>query len=161
MIKRITQKAEKVEPVPFTKDGYEKIVQEQKQLLIDRVDAIGHLQKSRELGDLKENGYYQASRQKVNAIDARLRRIKFLLKYGVILETAGKGVVDIGSNVELDQDGTKITYQIVGGEESNPSEGKISHKSPLGRALLGKKVGEKVTLDVPAGFIHYTLEKIF
>lgn len=151
----------KIEPVPFTKDGFEKIQREQEELLIERVGAIVHLQKSRELGDLKENGYYQASRQKVNAIDARLRRIKFLLKYGVILSTSGTGIVDIGSTVVLDQDGAKITYQIVGGEESNPSEGKISHKSPLGRAILGKKVGDKVQLDVPAGIIIYTIEKIF
>lgn len=149
-----------IEPIPFTQEGFDKIQQEQKQLLIDRVDAIGHLQKSRELGDLKENGYYQASRQKVNAIDARLRRIKFLLKYGVIKESSQSEVVEIGSTVVLKTEKKEVTYQIVGGEESNPSEGKISHKSPLGRFLIGKKVGEKVSISVPAGTIDYTLKGI-
>jgi len=149
-----------VEPIPFTQEGFDKIEQEQKQLLIDRVDAIGHLQKSRELGDLKENGYYQASRQKVNAIDARLRRIKFLLKYGVIKEASQLDIVEIGSTVILQTNKEKVTYQIVGGEESNPSEGKISHRSPLGKALIGKKVGQEVVLDVPAGKIVYQLQKI-
>lgn len=149
-----------IEPIPFTQEGFDKIQQEQKQLLIDRVDAIGHLKKSRELGDLKENGYYQASRQKVNAIDARLRRIKFLLKYGVIKEASQSDIVEIGSTVVLKTEKDEVTYQIVGGEESNPSEGKISHKSPLGRSLIGKKVGQEVVLEVPIGKIIYTLLKI-
>lgn len=149
-----------VEPIPFTKEGYDKIVAEQKQLLLDRVPAIEHLKKSRELGDLKENGYYQASRQKVNAIDARLRRIKFLLKYGVIKEATQSEIVEIGSSVVLFDGKAEVTYQIVGGEESNPSEGKISHRSPLGRELIGKKVGEKVSISVPVGTIIYTLKKI-
>lgn len=151
----------KIDPVPFTKDGYEKIEKELQELLIERVDAIGHLQKSRELGDLKENGYYQASRQKVNAIDARLRRIKFLLKYGEIRSSSQTEIVEIGSTVVLKTEKEVVTYQVVGGEESNPSEGKISHRSPLGRAILGKKVGDKVQLDVPAGLIHYDIDKIF
>lgn len=149
-----------VEPIPFTKEGFEQIQEEEKQLLIDRVDAIGHLQKSRELGDLKENGYYQASRQKVNAIDARLRRLKFLIRYGVIKEASQSDIVEIGSTVTIKTGEQESTYQIVGGEESNPSEGKISHKSPLCRALIGKKVGEKVELILPAGTTTYSLLKI-
>jgi transcription elongation factor GreA len=158
MIKRVAPP--QVDPIPFTQEGYDNIVKEQDQLLIDRVDAIGHLQKSRELGDLKENGYYQASRQKVNAIDARLRRIKFLLRYGVIKEASQSEIVEIGSTVVLKLDGKEFSYQIVGGEESNPSEGRISHKSPLGKALIGKKVGQDAVLDVPAGKIVYSLQKI-
>jgi len=157
MIKRIIQKAQPVEPVPFTKDGFEKIQKEQEQLLVERVDAIGHLQKSRELGDLKENGYYQASRQKVNAIDARLRRIKFLLKYGVIKESSHSGFVEIGSEVTISSAGKSDTYKIVGGEESDPSGGAISHKSPLGRALLGKKNGENIVFHAPIGDISYKI----
>ncbi len=149
-----------IEPIPFTQEGFEKIQQEQKQLLIDRVDAIGHLKKSRELGDLKENGYYQASRQKVNAIDARLRRIKFLLKYGVIKEASQIDIVEIGSRVLLQTNKEKVTYQIVGGEESNPSEGKISYRSPLGKALIGKKAGQEVILELPAGRTIYSLLRI-
>lgn len=145
------------EPVPFTKEGFEKIQEEQKQLLIDRVDAIGHLQKSRELGDLKENGYYQASRQKVNQIDARLRRIKFLLEFGVVKESSDKGIVEIGSTVTISSDGNKTTYKIVGGEESDPSSGAISHKSPLGKALMGKKDGETVIFHAPIGDISYKI----
>lgn len=157
MIKKVVTK---IEPVPFTKEGYEKIKQEQKQLLIDRVDAIGHLQKARELGDLKENGYYQASRQKVNAIDARLRRITFLLRYGVVKESSHSGLVEVGSKVTISADGNETTYNIVGGEESDPSSGAISHKSPLGRALMGKKSGEAVLFHAPIGDISYKILKV-
>ncbi len=157
-MKNVTQK---IDPIPFTKEGFEKVQHEQKQLLIDRVDAIDHLKKSRELGDLKENGYYQASRQKVNAIDARLRRIKFLLKYGVVKSASQTEIVEIGSSIELLSENEKVTYQVVGGEESNPSQGKISHRSPLGKTLLGKKVGAKIELHVPAGVISYTILQIF
>lgn len=150
----------KIEPIPFTKEGFEKIQKEQEQLLIDRVDALSHLQKSREMGDLKENGYYQASRQKMNAIDGRLRRIKFLLKYGVVLSPSQTGIVEIGSKVTLKTGNDEVSYQIVGGEESNPSEGKISHSSPLGKALLGHKTGEKITLNLPAGSTEYLIQKI-
>lgn len=153
-------KQQKIDPIPFTKDGFEKIQKEQEQLLVDRVDALSHLQKSREMGDLKENGYYQASRQKMNAIDARLRRIKFLLKYGVVLSPSQSGVVEIGSTVTLKTGSNEVMYQIVGGEESNPSEGRISHRSPLGKALLGHKTGEKVTLHLPAGSTDYLIQKI-
>lgn len=157
MIKRIVTK---IEPVPFTKEGFEKIQKEQEELLITRVDAIGHLQKSRELGDLKENGYYQASRQKVNAIDARLRRITFLLKYGVIKESSDSGTVEIGSEVTISSDGNEFTYKIVGGEESDPSNGAISHKSPLGKALLGNKSGQTVIFHAPVGDISYKILKV-
>lgn len=153
-------KQPKIDPIPFTKDGFEKIQKEQEQLLIERVDALSHLQKSREMGDLKENGYYQASRQKMNSIDGRLRRIKFLLKYGVVLSPSQSGIVEIGSNVTLKTGSDEVTYQIVGGEESNPSEGRISHHSPLGKALLHHKTGEKITLELPAGATDYLIQKI-
>ncbi|MEK7605230.1 MAG: GreA/GreB family elongation factor [Patescibacteria group bacterium] len=151
---------QKVEPIPFTKDGFEKIQKEQEQLLVERVDALTHLKKSREMGDLKENGYYQASRQKMNAIDGRLRRIKFLLKYGVVLSPSQSGMVEIGSTVTLKTGNNEVTYQIVGGEESNPSEGRISHRSPLGKALFSHKTGEKITLNLPAGSTDYLIKKI-
>lgn len=150
----------KINPIPFTKDGIEKIKKEQEELLSQRPGVLDHLNKARAMGDLKENGYYQATRQKLNFIDGRLRRITFLLKYGVVMASQNSGVVDIGAKVVL-HDGIKAyTYTIVGGEESNPSEGKISHKSPLGRAILGKKKGEKVTLTVPKGDVIYTVKEI-
>lgn len=150
----------KVDPIPFTQDGYNKIKQEKATLLAERPEAVEHLKKAREMGDLSENGYYKSSRQKLNSIDARLRRVNFLLQYGVIVASANNGIVDIGSTVMLDDGEQTVEYKIVGGEESNPSLGKISHRSPLGKALLGKKVGEKVLFSAPMGTTTYLLKKI-
>lgn len=150
----------KIDPIPFTKDGIEKLKKEQQELLAQRPDVLEHLKKARALGDLKENGYYQATRQKLNFVDGRLRRIAFLLKYGVIVSSQNTGTVDIGATVTLDDGRKEIIYTIVGGEESNPSEGSISHKSPLGKVLMGKKVGEKVKLTVPMGEFMYHIKSI-
>lgn len=157
---KIQRVVQKIDPIPFTPEGLAEIKKEQADLLVQRVDAIGHLQKSRELGDLKENGYYQASRQKVNFIDSRLRRITFLLKYAVVSAVSNTGKVQIGSLVTIKEKDREFTYRVVGGEESNPSEGKISHKSPLGRALLGKEENDTVVFTTPGGETTYLVTSI-
>lgn len=150
----------KVAPIPFTKAGMDKLKEEKEVLLKERPEAVMHLKKSRELGDLKENGYYKASRQKLNFIDGRLRRIDHLLKYGVIVSSQNSGKVDIGATVILNDGKKDTTYTIVGGEESNPSEGRISYKSPLGKALMGKNNGERVVFHAPMGEITYRITQI-
>lgn len=148
------------ERIPITQEGYDKLLKEQEELLAQRPDAIFHLQKSRELGDLRENGYYSASRQKVNAIDARLRKLKFMIKYALIIEGTSTDSVDIGTTVTLNDGEREFEYKIVGEEEADPREGKISFKSPLGHALLGKKVNEKVDFHAPAGLKTFQILKL-
>lgn len=150
----------KIDPIPFTQDGFDKLLREQKELQEERPDVLEHLKKARAMGDLKENGYYSATKQKLNYIDGRLRRIAFLLKYGVIVTSENSGVVDIGATVKLNDGTQDVTYTIVGKEESNPSEGSISYKSPLGKMLLGKKKGDKVTVSVPKGDFTYSIKEI-
>lgn len=150
----------KIAPIPFTKEGIEKLKQEQLSLQQERPDVLEHLKKARAMGDLKENGYYSATKQKLNFIDGRLRRIAFLLKYGIIVSSQNAGVVDIGAKVVLDDGKREVSYTIVGGEESNPSEGRISHLSPLGKALMGKKEGETIDFQAPAGIISFRIVKI-
>jgi transcription elongation factor GreA len=143
--------------IRFTKEGFEKAKQEYADLLTQRPAVIEDLQKARELGDLKENGYYQASRQKLSYIDGRLFRLKMDIKYAVIVQTKTANEVSIGSQVTLVDGEKERIYTIVGDFEANPSEGKISLLSPLGRAVNGKKVGEQVNLETPRGKITYKL----
>lgn len=150
----------KADSIPFTKDGLNKLEIEKERLIAERPDALQHLKKAREMGDLSENGYYKSSRQKLNQIDSRLRYLNRMLKYAVIIESKKSGLVDLGSTVVLVRDGKEYTYQIVGAEESNPSQGTISYKSPLGKVLLGKKVGEDIIFNAPAGKLTYLLKKI-
>lgn len=144
--------------IRFTKEGFEKIKKEYEDLLAKRPAVIEDLQKARELGDLKENGYYQASRQKLSYIDGRLFRLKMDMKHALIIETPTiKDKISIGSKVTLSDSEKELIYTIVGDFEANPSEGKISLLSPIGKALEGKKIGDEIHLNLPKGKITYKI----
>jgi transcription elongation factor GreA len=146
--------------IPFTKDGYQNVLNEKAKLLSERPEAVEHLRKSREMGDLSENGYYKASRARLSFLDARIRRVERLVRLGRVVESTGDGKVQIGSHVII-TDGTKqYEYEIVGGYESDPSKHTISNFSPIGRALVGKKVTDIVTVAAPAGIKSYTIISI-
>src|SRR5260221_966274 len=117
----------KQEPrIPFTKEGYTHVLEEKVLLMAQRPEAVEHLRKSREMGDLSENGYYKASRARLSFLDARIRRIERLVRLGRVVQSAGSDWVQIGSLVTI-TDGTKEhEYTIVGGYESDPSKKTIS-----------------------------------
>lgn len=138
-------------PIPMTKTGYEKILGEQKKLQQERPAAVEDLKKAREMGDLSENGYYKSARFKLSSIDARLRHVTHVIRYAKVHEVQSKEIVNIGVTVHLEGENGKIAYMIVGEHEANPTEKKISHLSPLGKALMEKKVGEIVVMTTPNG----------
>lgn len=146
--------------IRFTKEGFEKAKQEYADLQSQRPAVIEDLQKARELGDLKENGYYQASRQKLSYIDGRLFRLKMDMKYAEIVETTTANGVSIGNTVTLSDGKNERTFTIVGDFEANPSEGKISLLSPIGKAVDGKKIGDEAHLETPRGKIIYSITAI-
>ena len=147
----------KESPIPFTQEGYNKLVEERKKLLESRPEAVRHLAESRAMGDLSENGYYKASRQQLTFLDSRIRRVERLLRLAKIVESTNSGKVEIGSTVTVSDGTTTATYSIVGGYESNPAQKTISHMSPLGRALLGKSKDETIELNAPSGIKKYTI----
>jgi len=148
----------KKEPrIPFTQEGYDNLLTERAKLLSERPDAVEHLRLARGMGDLSENGYYKASRQRLSFLDSRIRRVERLLKLAVIVQSNNSGVVDIGSHVTI-SDGTKeYAYEVVGGYESDPSKHSVSHVSPIGRALIDKKAGDEITVHAPSGDKHFTI----
>ncbi len=143
--------------IPFTREGYDKIVTEKAALESGRPDAVEHLRKAREMGDLSENGYYRAARQRLSSIDSRLRHLTRLIRNAKIVQSANTGIADIGSTVSVSINGSESTYTIVGGYESDPTLHTVSHRSPLGQALMGKKKGDSVTVRAPAGEMTYTV----
>ena len=157
-MKKILRKKEA--RIPFTKEGFEQILAEQKKLLAERPEAVEHLRKSREMGDLSENGYYKASRQRLSFLDGRIRRVERLVKLAIIVESSNTGVVDIGSTVTITDGKQTFTYTIVGGYESDPTKKTISHISPLGKALMGKKVQDTAIMNAPAGIKTFTIVSI-
>jgi transcription elongation factor GreA len=148
--------------VQLTKDGHADLVQELSELQnTKRPAAVARVQTAREFGDLSENAEYHAAREELNFIDGRIEELEEILSRAkVVSAPKTNGVVGIGCKVTVSVDGQTYIFHVVGEWEANPSEKKISHDSPLGKALLGRKVGEKVEVDAPAGKIVYTIKKI-
>lgn len=144
------------EPITFTQQGFEKIKQEREDLFSERKVVLERVKEARAMGDLSENGYYQAAKAKLRSIDHRLVRLGDLLKRAVVANP-GKGIVGIGSKVMVKTDKETKKLHIVGKFEADPFSNKISHISPIGRALMGKKDGDIVLIEVPNGTIAYTI----
>lgn len=147
-------------PILFTKAGFDTIKKEQEDLLASRPAAVEDLKKAREMGDLSENGYYKGARAKLSSIDHRLRVLAHMIRFAKVQEVGATGVVEIGATVHLKSDNGEIAYMIVGEQEANPSEKKISHVSPLGKALLGKKKGDVIHFETPRGTTIFTITSL-
>lgn len=145
---------------PFTKKGYEDLVNEQKALKVSRVMAVANLKTAREMGDLSENAAYKVARSKLSSIDRRLRFLTKILDNAYIMEVDFKGVVDVGCVVTVETKNGNFVYQIVNSHESDIANGKISYYSPVGRALIGKKVNDVVEIITPNGRIIYRIKEI-
>lgn len=145
--------------INFTKEGVENLVKEKARLLAERPAAVKELTRAREMGDLSENGLYRAAKSRLISIDASLRRISTTLKLADI-KTPSKEIVGIGSKVAVEENDTQTEYQIVGPHEANPANKKISENSPIGRMLIGRKVGQTVTIRTPAKILTLTIKSI-
>ncbi len=127
-----------------------------------RKQVAENLEYTKKLGDLSENAEYHDARQIQGEVEDRINHLENLLKRAVVLDEKGLGAkegVVIGSSVKVLKEGDKDArdYKIVGSEEADMAQGKVSNLSPLGAALIGKKKGDKVTVQTPKGKIVYTL----
>jgi len=148
--------------VYLTKEGLEKLKAELEELKnVRRPKVIERIRASREFGDLSENAEYESARNEQSFIEGRIAEIEELLKNVEVIENRkNKNIVDIGSRVQVEVDGEKYNYMIVGSAEANPTSGLISNESAVGRALLGKKVGEIVEVETPGGVTKYQIKSI-
>lgn len=148
----------------LTKEGLAELKKEYKELVtIKRPDVLSRVTQARSMGDLAENAEYVASREELSFIDGRIDELEQLLKQVVVIREnsrATREAVKLGSTVTLHAKGKKETFTVVGEWEADPKEKKISHESPLGKALLGKKVGNKVEVEAPAGKLSYTIVEV-
>ena len=154
-----------MQETPITKNGYETLEKELNQLIkVDREEIKKAFGEARELGDLKENAEYHSAKEKQALIEGRISQLQGIIASAKIVDPSqmnGDKVV-FGATVSLldiekDQN---VTYQIVGDFESDLSKGKISFKSPLGRALIGKEEGDLVTVKAPKGDVEYEVESV-
>lgn len=149
----------KLRRIPITKAGYEALLAEQIELKEKRKQAVINLKVARDMGDLSENGLYKGARFALNGIDGRLRQLDMQIKLADIQE-AEAGKIGLESTVVLNDGKADRTFQIVGTYEADPLQGKLSLSSPLGKLLIGKKVGDNVELQTPSGKTVYTIKKI-
>jgi len=147
--------------VVMTKDGLIELKRELEDLVgVKRPVAVTRLADARELGDLSENSEYAAAKQDLAFIDGRILELEEIIHGAKIITSHPKSQIDVGCKVTLTINGKKEMFMLVGEWEANPMEQKISHSSPLGKALMGKKVGEKVEVEAPAGTVLYKILNI-
>lgn len=127
-----------------------------------RIDIAEKLKVARSYGDLSENSEYDEAKSEQAKIEARISELEYQLDNAVIIDTADSDTVSMGSKVTVVRlsDNVEATYEIVGFAQSNPAEGKISDESPVGRALVGARVGETVVVEAPIGSLELEIKTI-
>lgn len=146
----------------LTKEGLEKLNEELKHLVNDkRKEVIERIREAAAHGDLSENADYAQAREEQSFIEGRIQEIEDVIKNAEIITTSGHGnTVTIGSTAHVKVSGQERKYTIVGSNEANPKENKISNESLVGKALLGRKVNEKFKVATPAGEMEYEIVAI-
>lgn len=145
----------------LTKTGLEGLQKELAELRdVKRPKLVERLAYARSQGDLSENADYQSAKEELEFLDGRIDELTEVTQTAVVVDgsdASNDGGVGVGTKVTVVVDDTKIVFDIVGEWEADPINKKISHKSPLGLALAGKKVGDNVEVEAPAGTIQYKI----
>ena len=145
----------------LTQTGVDELTKELEQLIAERGPVAEKIKTAREFGDLAENAEYQTARQEQEKLEARISEVEHILQnVAVIQKPKGDSKVQLGSTVKLKNDGKSKEFQVVGTVEADPLNGKISDESPIGQALLGKKLGEEVEIKTPAETTTYKITEI-
>jgi len=148
----------------LTREGFDKIKREYRELVeVKRPETVTRLAEARREGDLSENNEYVQSRQQLSFIDGRIAELKAVIDRAVVVEKdhAHCQKIGLGCRVTVRPDGgQQQVFHLVGEWEADPAVQKISFESPLGRSLLGKRVGDEVVVEVPAGRLVYKVVKI-
>ena len=149
----------------LTSEGYLELETELNYLKTDkRNEVLNSLKEARALGDLSENAEYDSAREEQAKLEARIKEVEYILEHATIIDDAQteKEKVTIGSTVSLQYDGDDEVeeYRIVGSQEADPFNNKISNESPIAMAILGKKVGDMAEVDSPNGTYKVKIVKV-
>ncbi len=154
-----------MERIPITKKGYEKLKRELARLKsVERPQNIKAIEEARAHGDLSENAEFDAAKNRQAFIEGRIQELGYKLGTADVIEPDNlpkdRAVFGCGVVLENVDTGENVEYQLVGPDESNIEEGRISVKSPLGLAIIGREVGDEVSVQAPAGRRTYELVEI-
>ena len=143
----------------FSKEGLEKLKNElEERLSVLRPEIALRIKEAKEQGDLSENAEYSEAKRQQAENEARIAELEFMLKESTVVKyDKNSGGVQMGSKVKVKFDGSEMEFQIVGSNEANPSEMKISNESPMGKAFMGHAKGDKVEVDTPVGKMKYEI----
>lgn len=152
-----------VEKMPMLVEGYEKLTAQLRALKAERPKIVEAIEEARAHGDLSENAEYHAAKERQGQVEATIGDLEDKLSRAQIIDPktlSGDKIVFGATVTMLDEDDKSITYQIVGQAEADAKSGRISYNSPLGRALIGRKVDDEVEVTVPSGDRSYLVSKI-
>jgi transcription elongation factor GreA len=146
----------------ISKDGLDKLRAELEEMLnVRRPEIAQRIHDAKEHGDLSENAEYEDAKNEQAFVEGRIQTLEAMIKNASIIdENTSTDHVQIGSTVKVKGEDGPETFMIVGSAEAKPADGRISNESPVGRALLGRKKGDKVVVQVPAGDFSYTIVEI-
>lgn len=148
----------------LTQDGFDKLKIELEGLVgSKRKEVSQKIKQAKEFGDLSENAEYAEAKEEQAFIEGRIQELEHLLKQATVVTDKGEKsceVVDVGCTVHVELESGDMKLRIVGSAEADPEAGHISHESPIGKALLGKKKGDEIEVEVPAGIMRYKIKDI-
>ncbi|MDP8994486.1 MAG: transcription elongation factor GreA [Pseudomonadota bacterium] len=153
-----------VDKMPMLAEGYEKLQKDVRHLkMVERPAIIDAIEEARGHGDLSENAEYHAAKERQGQVEAQIAEIEDRISRAMVIDptTLSGDRVVFGATVHLlDENDNKVVYQIVGETEADAKRGRISYSSPLGRALIGRSVGDEVEFSAPSGDKYFEIEKI-
>nr|WP_294850941.1 transcription elongation factor GreA [uncultured Sphingomonas sp.] len=149
--------------VPMLAEGHRMLEDDLKRLKLERPEIIDAIEEARAHGDLSENAEYHAAKERQGQVEAQIAEIEDRLSRALVIDPttlSGERIVFGATVTLLDENDKEVRYQLVGQQEADARVGRISYNSPLGRALIGKEVGEDVEVTTPAGDRYYEVAKI-
>ncbi len=153
----------RMEKVPMLAEGYEKLTADLKALREERPRIVDAIEEARAHGDLSENAEYHAAKERQGQVEAQIADIEDRVTRAQIIDPttlSGDRIVFGATVTLLDDDEKQVRYQIVGQTEADAKKGRISYNSPLGKALIGRKVDDEIEVTVPSGDRFYLVNKI-
>jgi transcription elongation factor GreA len=149
------------QPVLLTAEGLAKLKHDLGITSERRIEAADRMKEAAQPGDIEDNPEFEQAKEEVVRLDDRIYELQEMIGRAQIIEGKASSVAEPGSTIEVvDEDGETLTYHLVGAVEADPGAGRISVESPVGRALVGKRQGDRVSVSVPAGTVELTVKAV-
>jgi transcription elongation factor GreA len=149
------------QPVLLTAEGLAKLKQDLEVARERRIEAADRMKEAAQPGDIEDNPEYEQAKEEVQRLDDRIYELQEMIGRAQLIEGKASSVAEPGSTIEVEEeDGETLTYHLVGAVEADPGAGRISVESPVGRALVGKRQGDRISVVVPAGTIELTVKAV-